>query len=112
PNRAALWWDRARPCHLAQARAHDGRRRDRDERAGQRLGVHGAAAGRRDTLAKATDGAIRKVSARAGGARVGALINAGLSRMAALGAKRARRNGGNDAIDPIRTLGGCAYTRF
>jgi signal transduction histidine kinase len=26
--------DRARPCHLPQARAHDGRRRDRNERAG------------------------------------------------------------------------------
>ena len=34
----------ARPCHLAQARAHDGRRRDRGERAGQGLGVYGAPA--------------------------------------------------------------------
>ena len=32
-------------CHLAQAGAHDGWRRDRDERAGQGLGVYGAAAG-------------------------------------------------------------------
>jgi putative tryptophan/tyrosine transport system substrate-binding protein len=30
----------------AQARAHDGRRRDRDERAGQRLGIHTAPARR------------------------------------------------------------------
>ena len=46
-DRAALRRDRPRPCHLAQARAHDGRRRDGDERAGQRLGLHGAPAGRR-----------------------------------------------------------------
>jgi hypothetical protein len=39
----------ARPCPLAQARAHDGWRRDRGERAGQRLGVHGAPAKRSDT---------------------------------------------------------------
>src|SRR5262249_59202455 len=45
-----LWRDRARPCPFAQARAHDGRRRDRDERAGQGLGVHGAPAGRNDAL--------------------------------------------------------------
>src|SRR5262245_13418248 len=38
------------PCPLPQSRAHDGRRRDGDERAGQRLGVYGAPAGRRDTL--------------------------------------------------------------
>ena len=44
-HRAPLWRDRARPCPLAQARAHDGRRRDRGERAGQRFGVHGALAG-------------------------------------------------------------------
>src|SRR5262249_15686596 len=36
-----------------QARAHDGRRRDGDERAGQRLGVHGAPAGRCDTIIEA-----------------------------------------------------------
>src|SRR5262249_7111729 len=34
------------PRHHAQARAHDGRRRDRGERAGQGLGVHRAPAGR------------------------------------------------------------------
>src|SRR5881296_2121103 len=33
-DRAPLRGDGARPCPLAQARAHDGRRRDRDERAG------------------------------------------------------------------------------
>ena len=31
--------------HYPQARAHDGRRRDRDERARQGLGVYGAPAG-------------------------------------------------------------------
>src|SRR6516165_6541000 len=36
---------RARPCHHPQARAHDGRRRDGDERAGQGLSVHGAPTG-------------------------------------------------------------------
>ena len=49
-DRAALRRNRARPCPLAQARAHDGRRRDGDERAGQGLGVHRAPAGRRRTL--------------------------------------------------------------
>jgi hypothetical protein len=34
----------ARPCHLPQASAHDGGRRDCDERAGQGFGVHGASA--------------------------------------------------------------------
>src|SRR5262249_20650036 len=37
---------------VPQARAHDGRRCDGDERARERLGIHGPAAGRRDTLAK------------------------------------------------------------
>src|SRR5262249_18146888 len=44
PDRTPLRWDGARPCHLAQARAHDGRRRDGDERARQRFGVHRAPA--------------------------------------------------------------------
>jgi hypothetical protein len=44
--RAPLRRNGARPCHLAQARAHDGWRRDGDERAGQGLGVHGPPAGR------------------------------------------------------------------
>jgi hypothetical protein len=44
PDRAALRRDRARPCALAQARTHDGRRRDRDQRAGQGLGLHDAPA--------------------------------------------------------------------
>ena len=35
------------PRHQPQARTHDGRRRDRGERAGQGLGVYGATAGRR-----------------------------------------------------------------
>ena len=34
-------------CHRSQARPHDGRRRDGDERAGQRLGFYSAPAGRR-----------------------------------------------------------------
>src|SRR5262249_45504355 len=42
---APLRRHRARPCYLPQACAHDGRRRDRDERAGQRFGVHRAPAG-------------------------------------------------------------------
>ena len=46
-DRAALRRHRARPCHHPQARAHDGRRRDGDERAGQRLGVYRAPAGER-----------------------------------------------------------------
>jgi len=44
PDRTPLRRDGARPCHLAQARAHDGRRRDGDERARQRFGVHRAPA--------------------------------------------------------------------
>jgi len=48
---APLRRDGARPCHLAQARAHDGRRRDGDERAGQGLGLHRAPAGRAGHLA-------------------------------------------------------------
>ena len=43
-SRTLDWW--ARPCHHPQARADDGRRRDRDERVGQGLGVHGASAER------------------------------------------------------------------
>ena len=46
-DRAAFRRHRARPCHRPQARPHDGRRRDSDERAGQRLGVYSAPAGRR-----------------------------------------------------------------
>jgi hypothetical protein len=42
------------PCPLAQARPHDGRRRDRDERAGQGLGVYGALAGRQLTKSSQT----------------------------------------------------------
>src|SRR5262249_19692686 len=42
--------NRARACHLAQARAHDGRRRDGRKRAGQRLDVHGETAGQLQTL--------------------------------------------------------------
>jgi GAF domain-containing protein len=45
-HRAPLWRHGAGPCPLAQARAHDGWRRDGGERAGQGLGVHGAPAGR------------------------------------------------------------------
>jgi Histidine kinase-, DNA gyrase B-, and HSP90-like ATPase len=41
---------RARACHHPQACAHDGRRRDRDERAGQGFGLYGALAGRRGHL--------------------------------------------------------------
>jgi exodeoxyribonuclease V alpha subunit len=45
-DRAALRRHRARPCALAQARPHDGRRRDGDERSGQGLGIHASPAGR------------------------------------------------------------------
>jgi len=38
--------NRARPRHHPQTRPHDGRRRHGDERTGQRLSLHGAAAGR------------------------------------------------------------------
>src|SRR5262249_6706635 len=43
-DRSALRRHGTWPCPLAQARAHDGWRCDRDERAGQRFGVHGAPA--------------------------------------------------------------------
>jgi hypothetical protein len=42
--RAALRGDGARACPVAQARAHDGRRRDRGKRTGRGLSVHGAPA--------------------------------------------------------------------
>jgi signal transduction histidine kinase len=45
-SKIALRRHRARPCHLAQARAHDGGRRDGGERAGQGVSVYGAFAGR------------------------------------------------------------------
>jgi hypothetical protein len=50
--RAALRRDRARPCALAQARTHDGRRRNGDERAEQVLGVYGAPAERHGHLSR------------------------------------------------------------
>ena len=46
-DRAAFRRHRPWPCHHPQARPHDGRRRDSDERAGQRLGFYSAPAGRR-----------------------------------------------------------------
>src|SRR5262249_11043568 len=46
-HRATLRRHRARPCHHAQARAHDGRRRDGGERTGQGLGLHRPPARRR-----------------------------------------------------------------
>jgi GAF domain-containing protein len=55
--------DKSRQLQLASehksqflARAHDGGRRDGEKRAGQRLGVHCATAGRRDTIIEAADG--------------------------------------------------------
>src|SRR5262249_5542185 len=66
----ALRGHRARPIHHAQARAHDGRRRDGGERARQGLDLHRAAAGRRPlTLV------IRKAST-ADAARIGAIARA------------------------------------
>ena len=41
-----------RPRHRPQARPHDGRRRDSDERAGQRFSVYSAPAGRRGHLSR------------------------------------------------------------
>ena len=49
----ALRRHRTGPRHHPQARPHDGRRRHGDERAGQRLSLHGAAAGRGRYLSKA-----------------------------------------------------------
>ena len=46
-DRAAFRRHRPWSCHHPQARSNDGRRRDGDERAGQRLGFYGAPAGRR-----------------------------------------------------------------
>ena len=43
-NSSALRRHGARACYHSQARAHDGGRRDGGERAGQGLGVYGAAA--------------------------------------------------------------------
>ena len=82
-----------------QARAHDGWRRDSDERARQGFGVHGAPAGRRDTLAKAIDRTNRKGSERAVRALGLVLITPG--RMSALGANRTHGDGGNDVNDPL-----------
>ena len=45
-DRPAVRGHRTGPRHHPQARPHDGRRCDGDERAGQRLSLHGAAAGR------------------------------------------------------------------
>src|SRR6516162_1570198 len=42
PPSSALRWNRARACHHPQARAYDGRRRDRGEPTGQGLSIHGA----------------------------------------------------------------------
>src|SRR5262249_24487543 len=50
PDRAPVRRHGARPCHHAQARAHDGRRRDGEERTGQRFGVYGAPAGGREHI--------------------------------------------------------------
>jgi ABC transporter substrate binding protein len=43
----------ARACHHPQARAHDGRRRDRGKRAGQGFSIYGAAAGQRAQIRRA-----------------------------------------------------------
>src|SRR5262249_55519822 len=53
---------RARTGHHPQARAHDGRRRDSDERARQRFGIYGATARRHGSVIKprAMSGSPRK----------------------------------------------------
>src|SRR5262249_30003493 len=43
-DRTPLWRHWAGACYFPQAGTHDGRRRDRDERAGQGFGVHRALA--------------------------------------------------------------------
>ena len=49
---AALRRHRPWACHHPQARAHDGRRRDSKQRAGQGVGVYGAPAGRHASLTR------------------------------------------------------------
>jgi len=49
-DRAELRRNRTRPCHYPEARAHDGWRRDCDERTGQGVSIYGAAAERCDAL--------------------------------------------------------------
>src|SRR5262249_34348077 len=59
-DRPALRRHRARPCPLAQARSHDGWRRDCGERAQQRLGVYRASArGREHVNAPEREGSIQ-----------------------------------------------------
>src|SRR5262249_55056291 len=53
PDRAPLRRGGGRPCPLPPARAHDGRGRDRDERAGEKGGVSGGAAGGRGSIIQA-----------------------------------------------------------
>ena len=45
-DRAAFRGHGTRPCHLPQARAHDGWRRDGGKRSGQGIGIYGAPTGR------------------------------------------------------------------
>src|SRR5262249_54482055 len=62
-HRAPLRRHRARPSDLAQTRAHDGWRRDGDERAGQGLSIYGSPAGRHGcALTKLHDPAARSES--------------------------------------------------
>jgi HAMP domain-containing protein len=60
PDLAALWRDRTRSCALAQARADDGWRRDRSERAGQRFGIHAATAGWCSSMTRAHSELLRR----------------------------------------------------
>ena len=101
PDSAPLRRDGARPRHHPQARPHDGRRRDRDQRAGQGIGLRGALAGRRDTLAKATGGKTGKV--RTSGARARTHKRGHGPNVRSWG-NRTRRGSANDAIDPKLTL--------
>src|SRR5262245_9878229 len=70
-NRTAFRRHRPWPCHYAQARPHDGRRRDGGERAGQGLSVHRAFAGRRAILITTVGASIWGAQPRAGWLRPG-----------------------------------------
>ena len=55
-DRAALRWNRAGSCHHAQARAHDGRRRDGGKQAAERLDLHRAPSGRHGKVTGGSNG--------------------------------------------------------
>src|SRR5262249_32455886 len=68
-DRATLRRHRSWPCHHAQARAHDGRRRDGGERTGQGLGLHRPPARPRQRTCKRLERGHHNASWRRPGAR-------------------------------------------